>query len=198
MEILSAIAVAFLVASVCVIALARSSTARWEQEKRSARAPRREVLAPPVAPRRATARLHGGPARLLSGAAVFGPIRALRDRIGRWATARSAARFPRGAVRRRWGDVRSVLVGRWNRTAAPFRTHEGTQPVQAAVDGTEPGEPEPAGEATVGRGHLHGRVRGQGPRRGTRRLPRRLAARLVHRHAEPLDREASPPGAAKR
>src|SRR3954451_19191557 len=56
-------AVGFLALTVVVIALARRSTSRWEQEKRARRATRRDDVARPGPPRRAAAPLRGGEGR---------------------------------------------------------------------------------------------------------------------------------------
>jgi hypothetical protein len=108
---LTAIGVAFLVVSTGVIALARSSTARWERERwererREVRVRRRPAVAP-SAPR------SGVPARLgrvLAGVRFAAPIRVLRRAVSRGpATSQRHAAQRMRSARRAWAARRYAV-----------------------------------------------------------------------------------------
>jgi hypothetical protein len=79
---LTAITVAFLVVSVAVVVLARSTTARWERESRATR-PRRPAAAPATRRERVAARLGSALADAAATARpAVGPVRAALSRTG--------------------------------------------------------------------------------------------------------------------
>lgn len=146
--------IGFVLVTSLVIAMARSSTARWEREKRAPRAP----LPPPVAPREPA----DGPAVSWSGARARAAGVVVR--------ARAAIRVPTGHGRRA-ADPRPA-------TTAPGRTDG------AGTTGPPPVPvPEPAQHAGAGfaaRAASHGPRR---PRRSVRtRIAGRLAHRHDESH----------------
>jgi hypothetical protein len=162
---LTTIAVAFLVVSAGVIALARSTTARWERERRRERARRHATGTPPARRTRVPARLG-----VLVAAAIVRlaatPVRVLRRAVSPVLTSSQ------------------VHGGRGTRSAR--RPEPAEDP---SVDGGEgSGDvarvPGPLGRARVGRRVLRQVLRrGLHHERGSA-VPRRthqLAARLLHR-----------------
>lgn len=175
--LLTVTAVGFLVATAVVMALARSSTARWEREKRAARAPRREVVAPPMPPARTGVRLRGVPVRT---AAAVRRIAASGRRPVRAVTGVLVAAGKGGLVSvrpspRAFGTLRKVVHRARNRSTRWLRTHAPNRVVEEGGSGMvhpEPGPPQTA----------------QPVRRRAERIPRRGARRLIHRH----DRDQTP------
>jgi hypothetical protein len=138
---LTAIAIVFLVVSAGVIALARSTTARWERERRAAPAAGREVT-PPRA--RVAARLR----RAGAGAAATGRPVAVPSRVllrARQTLARSQQpAAPRGRqVPHPWQALRRGRAGH-GPGALPRRTH---RPAARGVhrEGEEQGSDEHSG-----------------------------------------------------
>lgn len=124
---LTLIVVGFLLATAVVMALARSSTARWERDRRASVAVRADVAAPrtPAARsivRRSTASARAGLAALLDRASRFPPVTVVPRLLSK-AGEQSLARL--GSIRRVAGTARSplrgvrVLRGRWTTSLSP-------------------------------------------------------------------------------
>jgi hypothetical protein len=163
-------AVGFLLMTALVIALARSRTARWEREKRAARAPRDRRAAPPRTPARSAARLR---AELERTAAAVGRA-AVRTR----AMPQAVGRMPAVA--------RKLAASRMSTAHRPAVRVAGTGKEGAPNTRTAPG-----------RRRLRRGVARHGLGRATGRLPRRLAARFVNRHdgaPAPQERQAGADG----
>jgi hypothetical protein len=163
---LTSIAVVFLVVSAGVIALARSTTARWERESRAARVPRSTAVEP-APPPDVAARV----GRALAGAVaaarpVAAPIRGLARAIGQTLGAfrQSVARGARD-VPQVWDALRHVHVGR--------RRPSGSQVVR---------RPRRAA-AHLPRRRRKAGTTGREPVPAFPRLTSRLAARAVQRRA---------------
>lgn len=157
--------VGFLCTTAVVIALARSSTARWEREKRAARAARREAVAPPT-PAGVAARLRGtlvrGTAAARHGAASVG--RPLKAVPGVLESTRQQVLSQRRPFRHPAAALRSVVGGARGRHAKPTEIEEPELPVDdGGAGGTDLPVPEPQP-------------------RGSRRHARRRALPFVHRH----------------
>jgi hypothetical protein len=168
----SGIAVAFVLMVVCVIALGRSTTARWERAQRAARARRRHASTPPPGRPPAAARL-----RHAVGRAAAPGVRAARVPLTALAPILTTARTRVLSRHRLVPHVR-----RARRSAAADR---GT--AVAGVDGVPTRAPEPDREPEDGRPVSRAaRVARHGLRNplasGLRHPARRLPARLVHRH----------------
>jgi hypothetical protein len=171
---LTSIVVGFLVVSAGVIALARSTTARWEREKRASRVPRRA----PVAPRAdAAARL----GRAWAEAAAAARLRAIGHTL---------AGFRQHVVRgvRDVPDaLRHVGVGHRAGGAVVPRPRRGEDPlvdgevVDGEVVGATASAPEPARRAHLARRRLTAGLTSHDPRSAIPRLTSQLAARVGHR-----------------
>jgi hypothetical protein len=168
---LTVTAVAFVVATAVVMALARSSTARWEREKRAARAPRREAVAPPTPSAGTGARVRG----VLSGTAAAvrriaesgrGAVRAV---IGVLVTARKGRLSSVRPSSQGFGTLRKVVHRARNRSSRWLGTRA---PIWLVGRGqADMVDPEPELPRTA-----------QPVRRRGVRLPRRGALHLLHRH----------------
>lgn len=192
---LSSIVVAFLLVSAAVIALARSSTARWERERAAARGRGREAVAPPAPHTGAAARLH----RALGGAAptarrpAAGPIRVLLRALSpALAASRHVARGVR-TVPQRWDAV-------WHAGGSHRHPTEGEvvpRPMRAEDPSADHGEmsgavahaPEPPRTARLTRRRLRAGIAHHDPSSATLRLTHQLAAWVVHRR----DKRRPPP-----
>jgi hypothetical protein len=157
-------AVGFLIMTALAIALARRSTARWENEKRAARATRRSDVTPRTPPEGPTAGLRSALGRTAAAASrVTAPIgRPVRAATGVLVTARTQVSSRIAPAARRFGGLRSAVPGRRKQKARSLRTHGG---------GAEPGV---APRAVL----------------PTPRLPIRRSLRFVPRRARRRDRRA--------
>jgi hypothetical protein len=160
---LTTIAVAFLVVSAGVIALARSTTARWERERRAERAHRRATGTPRT---RVPARLGVLVAAVIVRLAAT-PVRVLRRAVGPVLTSSQ------------------VHGGRGSTSARRPEPAEDPSVDGGAGSGDVARVPGPPRRARVGRRVLRQVLRRGLPRRGRgSAVPRRthqLAARLMHR-----------------
>jgi hypothetical protein len=187
---LTLIALAFVMTTALVMALARASTARWEREKRSARAPRRPAVAPRT-PRTASALrfpvmiVRRAVAGLRGPASLRAPLKAVVDTVA--TTPKQVVSHVR-PLPQLVGNVQS-LIGqglrkagwRKSRTAAALADDDGTDVPVPLVRKRSPGAREIRRDAMA-------RVPG---RRFFRRIPRRPHRRtfgFLQRH----DRTASP------
>jgi hypothetical protein len=188
------IAAGFVVVSACVIALARSSTARWERERRAARAPRRVAIAPITPATGAAARLRRALARTAATAGrAAAPIRIPIEAAGRIlvASRQQVARRVR-PVPQMWDALRDAVQGDrpdpdLSRTRADDPSIDGRQ-----ASGTVPRLPEPSREAPARRGRGAGHTAHHFSR-AFPRLTHRLRTRLVHRHDQSRDPHAGRP-----
>ena len=174
---LTAIVVGFLVVSAGVIALARSTTARWERQRRATRSPRRAPLAPPARPSVA--------ARLGGTLAAFGQHAAGRVRVPRaWRAVRHVC------VGHRQGTRLAVVIPRPRRAADPSVD-------DGEVAGAEAhARRRPSWGTHPARRRLRAGTRGHGPGSVIPRLTRQLTGAAVEEPptARP-DRRAGTPGA---
>src|SRR4051794_31088924 len=176
-------AVGFVAGIALVIALARASTARWEREKRLARAPRRRAADPRPRLAAFAARLSRAMARR-AVAAVRHPasLRApLRDAADALATAPRQVASHASSVPRWWGNARS-LVGEGLRKVTRG-TSRATSP--ARDDGADAPDPLTPRRSPGARAVRRARKAGTaGPRffRRIPRRPRRPALGFLHRH----------------
>jgi hypothetical protein len=182
---------AFLVVVAGVIALARSTTARWERDKRAARAPRPEVVAPP--PSRGAA---VWPWRTRTGAPARGPLEAVGQSLA--STPQRVARgvhdaqrlwhaLRRGGAGLRHPTGREALV-RWVQAEDP--SVDDAEVFEAAVNA-----PRPRRRAHRARRGLRTHTSGPGAGRAIPRLAQQLAQRVVHRHGGHRSDEHSGPAA---
>ena len=181
------ILVGFLLATAVVVALARTSTARWEA-RRSARAPRREVSASPGPPAADVAGLWETVVRGVvpaSGRAAlrFTPLKVLAHSLV--TTPRHvASRLP--PIPRPSGILRPALRVRRHEKASTAHINLQALPVQDDAPDTTPPVPMTSpGSQTMRRGDVPGP-----PRRRFRRtpsVPRRRARSFFHRqdHTDP-------------
>ena len=144
----------FLLVSACVIALARSSTARWERERRAARASRRAATAPPTSPPAAAARLRRAAART----AVVAGRAAASIRVPPQAARRISATSRKQAARRvrprpQMGDAvrHAVLGGRTSAARSSKARGEDPSLADGEASGAVPRTPELSGEARPAR-----------------------------------------------
>lgn len=182
---LLAIVAGFLLLSGCVMAVARSSTARWERERRAARVPRRRAVPPPTPASGRGARLR----EAVASTAAAGRRAAAAGRAPLEAVGRILRRPPRHSPRRPGTAPRTRGARRFGglRRRTPDAWQPGTRGQDPPVDGTEscdaaPGVLEPTREARPATGELREGGTDLGARRAIPRLTRRLATRLVHRH----------------
>ncbi|SNR24160.1 hypothetical protein [Blastococcus mobilis] len=177
-------AVGFVAVTALVIALARTSTARWEREKRLARAPRRPATPPRTPLAGMAARLSGVMARrvvavLRNPASLRAP---LRGAAGALATAPKQVASHVPSAPRWWGNARS-LVGERVRRATRATGRTASSPV--GDDGAETPDPL-APERSPGARAVRraGMATAAGPRffRRIPRHPRRPALGFLHRH----------------
>jgi hypothetical protein len=173
--------VGFVVVTALVIALARSSTARWERTKRAARAPRREGIVP--------------------HATLIGDVVELPGKVVRAATGRLVSlRTPVKKVAARLEAPAKQVVSRVRPLLRPLRILRSWLPGRRrrqATTGSSPASPIP--DDATGRSLPLVSKRSRGPRairrntraravgrtlfRRTPRLPTRAARRFLHRHA---------------
>jgi hypothetical protein len=180
----------FLLVSACVVALARSSTARWERERRAARAPRREAVAAPTSSQGAAARLRRG---VTTTAATAGraavSIRVPLEAAGRTlATSRKqVARHVRAAPQM-WDAFRYSVLGDRTPDARLSATRaEDPSPADGEASDAVLRSPELSQEESAGRRGLRAGITGHDFSRAIPRLSRRLATRLGHRHDKSRD-----------
>jgi hypothetical protein len=173
---LTTIAVAFLVVSAGVIALARSTTARWERERRAERAHRHATSAHSARRTRVPARLGVLVAAVVVRLAAT-PVRVLRRAVGPVPTSSQVhgGRGPTSARRPEPAEDPSVDGGAGSGDA-------GNGDVGNGEVARVPGPPR---RARVGRRVLRQVLRRGLPRHGrgsaVPRRTHRLAARLMHR-----------------
>jgi hypothetical protein len=189
MTTLTLIAVGFLVATALLIALARTSTARWEQDKRASAAVRAGVSA-----RRTTS--SAGSAFRTPRAMARRGVAALRRQTSRFPpwkvlarllpTAMKQVRSRVRPIRRLVGVLRSPLFGgkfrggRWTKSRSPAQRVDG--------DGGEMAlGPNPSGAATGIRSNGVARTGDPKLLRSTVPRARRRALAFLHRHEEPQD-----------
>lgn len=174
--------VGFFVATAVVIALARTSTARWEKARRAARVPR-----PPVRARRRTSA--GGAARGPGTvvrkvvAMIRGPasLRASLKVAGSLATAPKQVVSRGRPFPRLFGILRSSLTRRALRTAGA-NNGSPASPVHDVADSALPLVPRRSrGARPMRRDNVPGTVSRRLFRRKAR-LPRRRARGFLHRH----------------
>jgi hypothetical protein len=175
-------AVGFLAITVVVIALARRSTSRWEQEKRSARATRRDAVARPVPPGGAAARIRNALGRtVVTAGRIATPVRRPLSAVtGVLGTARTQVVSRVGPSPRVFGALRGAVRGHRRR---PARSTDTGVPDPLADEGRAEGlpsrGPEPALGADQGNPGAESGVAGQDPLPAPR-LPRRCARGLLH------------------
>jgi hypothetical protein len=164
-------AVGFLIMTALAIALARRSTARWENEKRAARATRRSDVTPRTPPGGPTAGLRSALVRTAAAASrVTAPIgRPVRAATGVLVTARTQVSSRIAPAARRFGGLRPAVRGRRKEKAGRRKEKAGS--LRAHGGGAEPGV---APRAVL----------------PTPRLPIRRTLRFVPRHARRRDRRA--------
>jgi hypothetical protein len=117
-------AVGFLVMTVVVIALARSSTSRWEKARRAARAPRRKVVAPRRARATGASRRPGAALRkaVVTIRRPAPPVPRPEAGTGGPGTAPEAAAADAGPFLRRLGTLPSSLSARTFRSTKGRRS----------------------------------------------------------------------------
>jgi hypothetical protein len=174
-------AVGFLAITVVVIALARRSTSRWEQEKRSARVTRRDAVARPVPPGGA-ARIRNALGRtVVTAGRLATPVRrALSAVTGVLGTARTQVLSRVGPSPRVFGALRAAVQGR--RRGAARSTDTGVLDPLADEGRAEDVPfrgPEPALGADQGNPGAESGVAGQDPLPAPR-LARRRARGLLY------------------
>jgi hypothetical protein len=175
--------VGFVAAMALVIALARTSTARWEREKRLARVPRRPAVGPRTPLAALAARLSGAMVRravavLRHPASLRAPLRDAADALAT-APKQVASHVP--SVPRWWGNARS-LVGGGFRKAARGTSRIVSPARDDGADAPDPVTPRRSRGARAVR--RAGMARAAGPRffRRIPRRPRRRALGFLHRH----------------
>jgi hypothetical protein len=182
------IVLGFLVVTGVVIALARTSTARWERDKRAAVVARPGVTAPRTTPAGSAARVAGAmvgtmAAAVHTRASRFAPVKAVAGMLPR-VRQRVVLRvqpIPR-VVRILW----SSLVGSGLRKARSTMPGSPAVPVDDSQETDEalPPDPRPSrGARAVGGDDAAGRTMFHRPGR----LPRRRALRFLHRQERTED-----------
>jgi len=175
-------AVGFLVATAVVIALARRSTSRWEQDKRASIAVRADVSARRNSsagpdPRMPRAIARRGVAALRSKALWLPPVKVLAQRLPKGMTQGMSRVRP---IRRLVPELRPSLFGERLRRGRWRRSGSAALPVTG--DGADIAvAPRPCGTATdIPSDDVAGAARQKLLRRTVRRAPRRALA-LLHR-----------------
>lgn len=193
MATLTLIAVGFLVATALVIALARASTARWEQDKRALAAVRADISARRTSsassafriPRELTTR---GVAALRNQTSRFPPWKVLAQLLPT-DTKRATSRVR--PLRRLVGVLRPLSGGkfrggRWTKSRSPVLPVEGDGDLGGA-EGEMPLGPKPSGAATDIRSNGFARTADPKLLRSAVPRARRRALAFLHRHEEPED-----------
>lgn len=191
MATLTLIAVGFLGTSAVAVALARGSTARWEQDKRAAAAFRDHIAT------RGTS--SAGSALRIPGALIRRAGVGLRNQASRFRSWKAPAQLlPTGItqvtsrvrpIRRLVGVLRLPLVGgkvrggRWTRSGSPAR------PVDGDAEGTAASRlgSKPAQAPSDARRHGVARTTGSLLSRSTVARARRRGLAFLHRPEEPQD-----------
>jgi hypothetical protein len=178
-------AVGFLAITVVVIALARGSTSRWEQEKRARRATRRDAVARPVPPGGAAARIRKALGRtVVTAGRIATPVRRPLSAVtGVLGTARTQVVSRVGPSPRVFGALRAAVRGPRRRAARLMRSMDIEVLDPLADDGRAEDVasrgPEPALGTDQGNPGAESGVAGQDPLPAPR-LPRRRARGLLH------------------
>src|SRR4051812_15215343 len=186
-------AVGFLALTVVVIAFARRSTSRWEQEKRARRATRRDAVARPVPPGGAAARIRNALGRtVVTARRIATPVRRPLSAVtGVLGTAGTQVVSRVGPSPRVFGALRAAVRGRQRRAARSTDTGV-LDPLadEGRAEDVASRGPEPALGTDQGNPGAESGVAGQDPL-PARRLPRRRARGLLHPRRR---RRGQPPG----